>query len=694
MTTTDEAVAGYQMTREALQNAAAAYYGGGDVVMSDEQYDRLMADAARFEAQHPEITDPISTQVAAGAGLNQAESTLAHSRPMLSLDNVYSVEEFQAWVDGLAKRIGKPVSDIRLAVEPKLDGLATAIRYVNGRPVAMLKRGDGITGEDATPALADITNLPGVAGDSPVQFRDASGAAFFQFEVRGEVVFTHEDFQAANAARELRGDRPFTNPRNGAAGAVAGAATRDYRLPLRFYAYDVVGLPDASHVDLMVDLADAGFATAASVTGSHSQCDLRDAISEIEAGSPPPGGGSVFTMACDGMVIKADLPSDRAAAGAGPRAPRWAIAYKYPSQEVTSTLLEVTWAVGRTGVIAPRARIEPVECGGTRVEYATLHNPEDIARKGFLIGDPVLVRRAGEVIPRLKAPLVALRDGTQTPVQIPTQCPQCGGAVDDSGARLLCRSGECGLIPALTYAVSRDALDIEGLSVATITRLVESEAFIDLASIFEVGLRPSILIADGGVAPANAPKIVAQIEKAKDAGFARVLTALGLAGTGRSMSRRMAAHFGSMDALLDASPGDLSAVDGLGQTKADSIYRQLAKPGMRNVIQRLAAAGVRMGEAVPETATGASCSGALGSGALDGLAVCVTGSMVGALAGLSRNEVNELIERHGGRAASSVSKSTGLLVAGQKAGSKLVKAESLGVQVVSEDDFAAMLAAI
>lgn len=678
MTITDEAMAGYELTRETLQNAAAAYYGDGEIVMSDEQYDRLMAQCAQFEEEHPEISDPISVQVAAGAGLAKSwGATLAHSRPMLSLDNVYSIEQLEAWTDGLAKRIGEPVSDIRFAVEPKLDGLAMAIRYVNGRPVAMVKRGDGITGEDATAALVDITNLPAAT----VSFNGVD-----QFEVRGEVVFTREDFAAANARRELNNDKPFANPRNGAAGAVAGAHRRDYRLPLRFYAYDAVGLPDASHVDLMADLESAGFDTARGMLGLPGQCDLRDAISQIEAGSPLPGGEPVFAMDCDGMVVKADLPSDRAKAGAGSRAPRWAIAYKYPSQEVTSTLLEVTWAVGRTGVIAPRARIEPVECGGVTIEHCTLHNPEDIARKGFLIGDTVLVRRAGEVIPRLEAPLVARRDGTQTPIQVPTACPQCGGPVDDSGARLLCRSGECGLIPALTYAVSRDALDIEGLSVATITRLVESEMFIDLASIFEVGLRPSILIADGGLAPANAPKIVAQIEKAKSAGFARVLTALGLAGTGRSMSRRMAAHFGSMDNLLDASPVDLATVDGLGQTKADSIYQQLAKPAMRNVIERMAAAGVQMGEPVTETHTGA-----VGSGALAGLAVCVTGSMVGAMAGLSRNEVNELIERHGGRAASSVSKSTSLLVAGQKAGSKLDKATSLGVRVVSEDEFAAIV---
>lgn len=679
----------YQTAREAIQAAASTYYGDGETTMSDTQYDTLMAQVAQFEAQHPEITDPISTKVAAGAGLGAASGAqMEHTVPMLSLDNVYSKDEFTAWAQGLAKRIDKDVSDIRFAAEPKLDGLAMAIRYVDGCPVAMLKRGDGITGEDATAALGDITNLPA----APVWFN-----GIVQFEVRGEVVFTRDDFYAANLRREVEGDAPFANPRNGAAGAVAGAASRKYRLPLTFFAYDVVGLPNASHTDLMSDLADAGFATARALLGSPGTVDLDEAISEIEVGLWEASGNPRLSMDCDGMVIKADLPGDRAKAGSGSRAPRWAIAYKYPSQEVTSRLLEVTWAVGRTGVIAPRARIEPVSVGGTTVEFATLHNPGDIARKGFMLGDTVLVRRAGEVIPRLEAPVVGRRDGTQTPIEIPTACPQCGGPIDTSGARLLCAAGRnCGTVAALEYAVSRDALDIEGVSSATVAKMVESGFWLDLASIFTQVTQdvPNelVLVTAGGVAPANAPKVLAQIEKAKSAGFARVLTALGITGTGRSMSRRLARHFGSMDALLAASVEALASVDGIGDVKAASIHTQLADPAMRSVIARLHAAGVQMDD--PASDGGIFEADALRDGhlPLHGLNVVVTGSMVGALAGLSRVEVNELIERHGGRASSSVSKSTGLLVVGQKAGSKLAKAKSLGVTVATEEQFAAMLA--
>lgn len=667
----------YASAVEQLTSAAASYYGDGDILMSDAAFDELMRDVARFESTH-DVPDPISTKVAAGA-LQSTGNSVRHDPAMLSLDNVYDLGAFRSWVAGLERALGKPAT---LVVEPKLDGMAVAIRYRNGSPVQMVTRGDGNEGEDVTAALADVVNLPGRQGDPVVTLFGGN------FEVRGEVVFTSDQFEDANAIRERHRKPLFANARNGVAGTVRSAVGhRDYRIPVSFYAYDLTGTDSASHCDSMADLADAGFGTARGLLGSPGPTDLAGAIAEIEAGEWDSGGRTPSRdVECDGMVIKLDLPGDRATLGAGSKSPRWATAYKFPSTEVTSVLEEVTWAVGRTGVIAPRARIQPVKVGGTTVEFATLHNPKDIARKGFLIGDTVLVRRAGEVIPRLEAPLPALRNGSQRPIQIPSLCPQCGGPIDSSDARLRCRRGTgCGILAGLIYAVARDALDIEGVSTAIVTKLVENEAWVDVASIFEVGTNASLLIADGGVAPANAPKIVVQIEAAKTIGFARVLTALGIVGTGRSMSRRLAAHFGSMDALLDASVAALAAVDGIGEVKAQSIHDQLADPAMRNVIDRMAAAGVQLGQAADDTTQGGDAA------PLAGQAVCVTGSMVGPLAGLSRNEVNELIEKAGGRAASSVSKATSLLVAGAKAGSKLAKAESLGVTVVSEDQFASMI---
>ena len=678
--TTITTQADYEAAKVAIRQAADAYYLTGDITMSDADYDALVREATAYEDSNGITTDAVSTQVASGAAVG---GDVEHSIPMLSLDNVFSADEFTAWGKQLGKRVGRNEAP-ELMVEPKMDGLAMCLRYVDGTLVQMVTRGDGTHGEDVSYAMKALSNVPTTFA---LDGRPVTG------EVRGEVIFSRDQFEDANDLRLANGDKVFVNARNGAAGALRGARDRDYLIPLSFVAYDVatwtdVQAPADQHRVLMDVLDSAGFTTArsllenlglsrVSVDAPLTQSQVAQVIAEVE------NRRDEVPFETDGIVVKANRAADRERAGSGSRAPYWAIAYKYPADEVMSTLTDILWQVGRTGVITPRAVIEPVFVGGTTITYATLHNVDDIRRKGFLMGDKVLVKRAGEVIPRLEAPVVALRDGTQTEIVPPSVCPRCSGQIDMSQSRWRCEKGrDCGTTEAIAYAVSRDAFDIEGLGKTQVSNLVESETFIDVASIFETGMSADLLVSGGKIAPANAPKIVAEVEKAKGAGLARVITALGIRGTGRSMSRRLAKHFGTMDAFRAASIDELAAVDKIGEVKAGLIVAELAALG--NVIDRMAAAGVSMEDASVATAS-AGPAVAAGAQPLAGMAVCVTGTMVTR----GRNEMNELVEALGARAASSVSKSTNILVAGPGAGSKLAKAQSLGVKVMTEDEFLA-----
>ncbi len=705
----------YAALVETAKAAAAAYYADGTSELSDAEYDRLLARIAHIEAGHPEWVDgtPVSQSVAAGG---VAGGDVEHSVPMLSLDNAYSTDDLAAFF----KRTGIT----EFAVEPKLDGLAVAIRYENGHPVQMVTRGDGLHGEDVTYAMRQIVNLPHSLGID------------IDIEVRGEVIFTRTQFLGANCLRETYGDKPFVNARNGAAGALRGAKDRAYIIPMSFFAYDVVdGLRNVSHIDAMKWLGDLRFDTAQAliepVTDDIPSFRSEDVMAIVEAMSDPQVR-AMLPVETDGLVIKADRADEREALGAGSKAPRWAVAYKFAAVGATTKLLGFDMEVGRTGVITPRAILEPVFVGGTTITYATLHNFEDVARRDIRVGDTVEIVRAGEVIPRVESVIVADRDGTEQVIEAPTSCPRCGGDVDASQARLRCVKGrKCGLVESISYAVGRDALDIDGLGQVQVAAMVEAGLVNGVSDLFNPNLTADIIAAlpsgktytdtaanrkagrAGQPVPVGdktADGIKANIEKAREqATFARVLTALGIRLTGRSMSRRIASHFENMDHLRLATVEQLMAVDGIGVEKAAAIREELNELGP--VIADLVRFGVKMPKAnfaafvTPENANLPDIDGNFqgpdqGAGSaivavvgenLSGKSICVTGSMKGALAGLSRNEVNELIESLGARAASSVSKSTDLLVVGENAGSKKAKAEQLAVRIVTEAEFAAMI---
>ncbi|MDX6361654.1 MAG: ligase [Streptomyces sp.] len=679
--------AAYAQAVEDAVKASAAYYEGGTSTLDDDTYDRLVRGIAAWEAGHPDevLPDSPTGKVAGGA----LEGDVPHTVAMLSLDNVFSAEEFTVWTASLARRLGHEVT--RFSVEPKLDGLAIAARYTRGRLARLITRGDGTAGEDVSHAIGTIEGLPRELAE-PVTV-----------EVRGEVLMTTAQFEHANEERTGHGGQPFANPRNAAAGTLR-AKDRAYTVPMTFFGYGLLPLPDTeaalaerlaegAHSELMAEASRLGVNTPAATAvagitaGTTEQVLARvQEIAALRADLP---------FGIDGIVIKADLAADQRTAGSGTRAPRWAIAYKLPAVEKITRLLEVEWNVGRTGVIAPRGVLEPVEIDGSTITYATLHNPADITRRDLRLGDHVMVHRAGDVIPRIEAPVAHLRTGEERPIVFPEVCPRCGSAIDTSEQRWRCENGRnCHLVASLSYAAGRDQLDIEGLGATRVVQLVEAGLVADLADLF--ALTRDQLLGLERMGETSTDNLMAALTVAKGRPLSRVLCALGVRGTGRSMSRRIARHFATMDAIRAADTEAMQQVEGIGTEKAPTIVAELAE--LAPLIDRLVARGVNMTEPgatppapVTEDAPEAGDGGAAG-GPLAGMTVVVTGGMTGPLEKLSRNQMNELIERAGGRSSSSVSKRTSLVVAGDNAGSKRAKAEDLGVRLATPDEFAALVA--
>jgi DNA ligase (NAD+) len=666
-----------------VSKAAAAYYTFGDSPLDDPTYDALVQDIAACERAHPDwvVAASPTGKIAGGA----VTGDVPHTVPMLSLDNVFSSDGLATWAAGVERRIGHPVT--QWTAELKLDGLAIAARYRGGRLVQLVTRGNGTAGEDVSHAIGTIEGLP------------LTLPSAMSLEVRGEVLMTQDQFTHANAVRAAHGEPAFAAARSGAAGTLR-ARERAYTLPMTFFAYGTA--PAGEHdmfteradtlpyADLIDELSAVGFSTTAATPLPLRRCaglaDMVAFIEQVTTNRPN------LPFNIDGIVFKTGLPADQQAAGAGSRAPRWAIAYKLPAIERITVLQDVTWAVGRTGVIAPRAVLEPVEIDGVVVTFASLHNPSDIARRGLRIGDHVTVVRAGDVIPRVIAPATHLRTGQETPIVFPDRCPNCASEIDTSQQRWRCvRGRQCRLPPSIKYAVGRDQLDIEGIGSKLVTQLVDNALVADIADLFTLTSEDLLGLDRMGVT--SVTKLLAAIETAKARPLSRVLCALGIAGTGRAMSRRMARHFGSMTVLQAADPETLAQVEGIGAEKTPVILAELAE--LAPVIAKLRAAGVNLTEpgALPQEPGAVTRAPGDGQAPLAGLTVVVTGTMSGPLAAYSRNEMNELVEKAGGKASGSVSSKTSLVVAGEGAGSKRAKAIALAIPVITPEEFAERVSA-
>jgi DNA ligase (NAD+) len=653
------------------------YYVRDAPTISDADFDELLRRLAALEEQHPELRTPDSpTQLVGGAGFATDFTSAEHLERMLSLDNVFSTEEFDVWAARIHAEVG---TDVPYLCELKIDGVALALVYRKGRLVRAATRGDGRTGEDVTLNARTIDDVPErlTASDSyPIP--DV-------LEVRGEVFFRLADFEALNAALVEDGKTPFANPRNSAAGSLrqkdpAVTARRKLRMICHgvghtegfrpaslhdaYLALGAWGLPVSTHTT-RVDSAPGALERIA-YWGEHRH----DVDHEI-----------------DGVVVKIDDVTLQRRLGSTSRAPRWAIAYKYPPQEVQTKLLDIRVNVGRTGRVTPYAVLTPVKVAGSTVGMATLHNAAEVKRKGVLIGDTVVIRKAGDVIPEVLGPIADLRDDTEREFVMPTHCPECAtllAPAKEGDADIRCpnsRSCPAQLRERVFHVAGRGAFDIEGLGYEAATALLAAAVITDEGDLFTLTeddlLRTELFTTKAGTLSANGKRLLANLDKAKAQPLWRVLVALSIRHVGPTAARALAAEFGSLDAITSASTEQLAAVEGVGPTIAAAVTEWFTVDWHRAIVDKWQAAGVRMADerdaSVPRT--------------LSGLSIVVTGS----LTGFSRDDAKEAIVSRGGKAAGSVSKNTAYVVAGDSPGSKHDKAVELGVPILDEDGFRRLL---
>ena len=680
--------------RAEIEQHNVRYYVYDDPSISDAEYDRLMRELQALEAEHPELVTPESPTQRVGAAPVSAFGSVRHVVPMLSLGNAFDEEDVTAFdrrvTDTLrgAGLLG-PAQQADYFCELKLDGLAISLRYEDGRLVQAATRGDGQTGEDVTSNIRTIKAIP-------LQLK---GAYPKVLEVRGEVLMNRADFEKLNQAQAKRDEKVFVNPRNAAAGSLRQLDPRiTAKRPLRFFAYgwgEVQGLagsqgglfaeasagvaeasqlPEKSHGAMLDWLASLGLPV--NVKHNHRASGAEGLMAfYAKVGALRPD----LPYDIDGVVYKVDSLPAQKVLGFVARAPRFALAHKFAAEEATTTLLDIEVQVGRTGAITPVARLKPVFVGGVTVTNATLHNEDEIRRKDVRIGDMVIVRRAGDVIPEVLGPVLEKRPDDAREFVMPTACPVCGSAIerleDETIAR--CTGGLfCGAQrkQTLWHAASRKALDIEGLGEKLVDQLVDSGRVKTLADLYS--LRPLELVGLDRMGQKSADNLVAAIDKARAPGLNRLLYALGIRHVGETTARDVARHFGSIDAIMDADEDALSSVPDVGPVVAASIRRFFAEQHNRDVIEQLKSQGVNpVAEAAPQATT------------LAGKTFVLTGT----LPNWTREEASMRIQAAGGKVSGSVSKKTAYLVAGEDSGSKLAKAQELGVAVLDEDGLKALL---
>ncbi|HEY0360279.1 MAG TPA: NAD-dependent DNA ligase LigA [Mycobacteriales bacterium] len=651
-----------------------AYYVSDAPTVSDAEYDTLLRELTELEATYPALRTPESPTQRVGGTFSTEFTAVDHVERMLSLDNAFSREELEAWNDRVVREVG---TRVHYLCELKIDGLAINLLYERGRLTRALTRGNGVTGEDVTLNIRTIAGIPHqLPGDDVPEL----------VEVRGEVFFPTAAFADLNAALVEAGKAPFANPRNAAAGSLRQkdprvTATR----PLRMLVHGVgarKGFELTTQSGAYERLRAWGLPTSAHVR-------VLDTLDEVEdyIGNFGEHRHSV-EHEIDGVVVKIDEVAVQRRLGSTSRAPRWAIAFKYPPEEVNTRLLDIRVNVGRTGRVTPYGVMEPVTVAGSTVEMATLHNASEVKRKGVLIGDVVVLRKAGDVIPEIVGPVVDLRDGSEREFVMPTHCPECGtelAPAKEGDVDLRCpntRSCPAQLRERLFYLASRSALDIEVLGYEAAVALLDAGAVSDEGDVF--GLTEDDLLTvplftrkDGGLS-ANGRKLVTNLAEARDRPLWRVLVALSIRHVGPTAAQALARSFGDLDRILSASVEELAEAEGVGPTIAASVVEWAAVDWHREVVRKWAEAGVRMveeaDESVPRT--------------LEGRSIVVTGSM----AGFSRDEAKEAITSRGGKASGSVSKKTAFVVVGDAPGSKYDKAVELGVPVLDEDGFRVLLA--
>lgn len=672
--------------REAIEAHNYRYYVLDDPSVDDAEYDRLMTQLQALEQEHPELVTPESPTQRVGATPSGAFEPVRHAQPMLSLGNAFAQEDVEAFdkrVNDTLRAAGMLAEDAQTEYfcELKLDGLAISLRYEAGKLVQAATRGDGQTGEDVTGNIRTIKAIP-------LTLKAGAPAVL---EVRGEVLMNRKDFDSLNAVQAKAGGKVFVNPRNAAAGSLRQldpAVTA--RRKLRFFAYgwgeisglaqarvgqlDGAVLPHDTHGAMLNWLDELGLPVNRShnkvANGCAGLLDYYRDTGEARAGLP---------YDIDGVVYKVNALPAQKVLGFVARAPRFALAHKYPAEEATTTLLDIEVQVGRTGAITPVARLAPIFVGGVTVTNATLHNEDEIRRKDVRIGDTVVVRRAGDVIPEVVGPVLAQRPDTAREFRMITECPVCGSAIerleDEAIARctggLFCAAQRK---QTLRHAVGRRALDIEGLGEKLIDQLVDNDRLHSLADIYTLTALELSLYDRMG--KKSADNLVQAIEKARTPALGRLIFALGIRHVGETTARDLARHFGSLDGVMNAEEAQLLEVNDVGPVVAGSVRRFFAEPHNREIVSRLTERGV---EPVAEAERA--------SGSLNGLTFVLTGTMPE----WTRDDATRHVLAAGGKVSGSVSRKTHYLVAGEDAGSKLKKAQEYGVPILDEAGLKALL---
>ena len=649
------------------------YYVLDEPSITDAQFDELLKELQKLEEKNPELREADSPTQHVGGGFSTQFEQRDHIEKMMSLDNVFDLDELATWFDRVEKEVAAP----QYLCEVKVDGLAINLTYENGVLTRGLTRGNGTTGEDVTLNVKTIKNLPHLLKGKKLPAL---------IEIRGEVFFPIAAFNELNESLEEAGKQLFANPRNGAAGSLR---QKDPRVtasrPLSVVVHGVgakEGISFDSQSAAYEELKKLGLPTSDrfKVCGTRKEVEkfiqyYSDHRHDVE-------------HEIDGVVIKVDALSQQQQLGFTSRAPKWAIAYKYPPEEVTTKLLDIKVSVGRTGRVTPFAFMEPVKVAGSTVTNATLHNAEEITRKGVLIGDIVVIRKAGDVIPEVLGPVIEKRSGKEKSFVMPTQCPECGSALramSEGDVDIRCpntQSCPAQLRERIYYIGSRAALDIDVLGYEAATALLDAKIITDESDLFDLTaeklMRSDFFTKKDGTQAANVDKLLSALEEAKTRPLWRTLVALSIRHVGPTAAQGLAASLGSIKAISQATASELADVDGVGQIIADSIVEWFSIDWHKAIIAKWDAAGVRMvnepTESLPQT--------------LAGLTFVVTGG----LESFTRDGISETIAAHGGKASSSVSKKTDYVLVGSDPGSKLAKAQELGVPVIDEAKFKELLA--
>ena len=647
--------------RRELEKHNRLYYVEDAPVISDYEYDMLMQRLKALEAEHPELVTPDSpTQKVGGAALSKFEPVV-HQVPLESLTDVFSYDELYAFGERMDAAFG---GHQRYSVEPKIDGLSMSLEYENGVFVRGATRGDGITGENVTENLRTVRSLPLHIENAPERF-----------VVRGEVYMSKAVFEELNAQRELRGETLLANPRNAAAGSMRQldpkvAASRKLDIICFNLQYSSDG-KYASHAQSLDAMREMGFP----VVPYKCYDNIKDCVERIQWLGENRGE---LPYDMDGAVIKLDSFSQRSSLGSTAKAPRWAVAFKYPPEKKESRVLDIVVQVGRTGVLTPKAVVKPVRLAGTTVSAATLHNQDNIDRLDLRIGDTVLLQKAGEIIPEVLSVNLSKRPEGTVPYVMPSRCPECGSPVvrDEDGAALRCTSPEC---PAqrlrnIAHFASREAMDIEGLGISVCESLINSGMVKDASDLYYLDARAVAALERMG--DKSAANLMRAIENSKEAGLARLLCAFGIRQVGQKAAKVLASHFTDLDSLMAAGEEELTAISDIGGITAGFIINWFSNPQSIDLIEKLRRAGVSFLSKEERK-----------DDRFAGKVFVLTGT----LSSFTRDQAGAIIESFGGKTSSSVSKKTDYVLAGENAGSKLTKAESLGIAIISEAEFEEMI---